>query len=63
MLKKNDSFYLCIDYQDLNKIIVKNQHSLSLINEILDRFNKIKRFIKLNLKNAYHCFRIQREDE
>jgi hypothetical protein len=63
MLKKNDSLCLCINYQDLNKITVKNWHSLNLINEILDKLSKIKRFTKLNLKNAYYRLRIQCEDE
>ncbi len=52
-----------MNYQDLNKITVKNHHSLSLISETLDRLNKVKQFIKLNLKNVYHHFRIQCEDE
>ncbi len=59
----NDSLCLCMNYRDLNKITVKNHHSLSLISETLDRLNKVKQFTKLNLKNAYHRFRIQREDE
>ncbi len=63
ILKKNDSFHLCANYQDLNKITVKNHHSLSLINKTLDKLNKVKQFTKLNLKNVYHCLRIQREDE
>ncbi len=63
ILKKNDSLYLCMNYQDLNKITVKNHHSLSLISETLDRLNKVKQFTKLNLKNAYHHLRIQRENE
>ena len=58
ILKKNDSLYLCVNYRDLNKITVKNHHSLFLINETLDRFNWVKQFIKLNLKNAYHRLRI-----
>ncbi len=63
ILKKNDSLCLCMNYQDLNKITVKNCHSLSLISETLDRFNQVKQFIKFNLKNAYHHLRIQREDK
>ena len=63
IFKKNNSLHLCMNYQDLNKITVKNHHSLSLISETLDRLNKIKQFTKLNLKNIYHCFRIQRENE
>ncbi len=63
ILKKNNSFHLCVNYRDLNKITVKNHHSLSLISETLDRLSRIKQFIKLDLKNAYHRLRIQREDE
>ncbi len=63
ILKKNDSFHLCMNYRDLNKITVKNRHSLSLISETLDRLSKVKQFTKLNLKNVYHRIRIQREDE
>ena len=62
-LKKNDSLRLCMNYQDLNKITVKNRHSLFLISETLDRLNKVKQLTKLNLKNVYHHLRIQREDE
>ncbi len=63
ILKKNNSLHLCVNYWNLNKITVKNHHSLSLINETLDRFSKIKQFTKLNLKNVYHYLRIQYEDE
>ncbi len=52
-----------MNYQDLNKITVKNHHSLSLISKTLDRLNKVKQFTKLNLKNIYHRLRIQCEDE
>ncbi len=52
-----------MNYQDLNKITVKNHHSLSLISETLDRLSRIKQFTKLDLKNVYHCLRIRREDE
>jgi len=63
IFKKNNSIYLCINYWDLNKIIVKNRHLLSLISETLNRFNKVKQFTKSNLKNVYHHLRIQHENE
>ncbi len=63
IFKKNDSFHLCMNYRDLNKITVKNHHSLSLISETLNRLSWVKQFTKLNLKNVYHHLRIQREDE
>ncbi len=58
IFKKNNSFHLCMNYQDLNKITVKNRHSLPLISETLNRLNKVKQFTKLNLKNVYHHLRI-----
>jgi len=58
IFKKNDSLHLCMNYQDLNKIIVKNYHLLSLISETLNRLSKVKQFTKLNLKNVYHRLRI-----
>ena len=42
---------------------MKNRHFLSLIIETLDRLNDVKCYIKLNLKNVYHSFRIKRDDE
>ncbi len=63
IFKKNDSLHLCMNYWDLNKITVKNRHSLSLISETLNKLNKVKQFTKLNLKNVYHCLRIWCEDE
>ncbi len=63
IFKKNNNLHLCMNYRDLNKITVKNRHSLPLISETLDRLNKIKQFTKLDLKNVYHCLRIQHEDE
>jgi len=52
-----------MNYRDLNKITVKNCHSLSLISETLDRLSKVKQFTKLNQKNVYHHLKIQYEDE
>ena len=34
--KQDSSLRLCVDYHELNKITVKNHHSLSLIDEILN---------------------------
>ena len=42
---------------------IKNRHSLSLITEILNRFNDVKKFIKVDLKNIYHKIRIKQNDE
>jgi hypothetical protein len=36
VLKKNEKLRLCVDYRDLNKIIRKNRHFLSLIIQMLN---------------------------
>ena len=63
VFKKNEKLRLCVNYRDLNAIIIKNRHSLLFIIETLNRLCEAKRFIKLNLKNAYHRIRIKRDDE
>ena len=54
IFKKDERLRLCVNYKDLNVIIIKNHHFLLLITKTLNRLCEIKRFIKLNLKNVYH---------
>ena len=63
VLKNKENLYLYINYKDLNKIIIKNHHSLLLINKTLNYLSKVKMFIKLNFKNAYHYIKIKKDNE
>ena len=54
IFKKDGSLWLCVDYQSLNKKMIKNHHSLPLINETLDCLMRFYYFMKLNLKDVYH---------
>ena len=63
IFKKNDSLRLCVNYRDLNVIIIKNKYSFFLIEKTLDRLIDVAYFTKLNLKNAYHRIRIRKSDE
>ena len=63
VFKKDEKLYLCVNYKNLNAIIIKNRHSLSLITKMLNRLCKVKRFIELNLKNVCHQIWIKRNDE
>ena len=63
IFKKDEELRLCVDYKNLNIIIVKNRHSLSLITKMLNRFNEFKQFTKFDSKNIYHRIRIKRDDE
>ena len=63
MFKKDKELRLCINYRDLNAIIIKNYQLLLFITKTLNRLYEIKRFIKLNLKNVYYRVRIKKNDE
>ena len=54
VFKRNGSLWLYVNYQNLNKKIIKNCHPLLLIEETLNHLMEFYYFIKLNLKNAYH---------
>ena len=61
--KRDSDLCLCVNYQALNKITVKNCHVLLFISEILDWLVEARWFIKFNLKDAYHwlCIRYSNE--
>jgi hypothetical protein len=61
--KTNDKFRLCVNYKNLNEIIIKNRYSLFFINENLKKLFEAKIFIKLNVKNVFHRIRIRKENE
>jgi len=54
VLKSNNNLRLCVNYCNLNVIIIKNKCSLSLIEKTLDRLINVIYFIKLKFKNAYY---------
>ncbi len=61
--KTNDKLRLCVDYKELNEIIIKNRYSLFFINENLNKLFETKIFIKLNVKDVFHRIKIRKKDE
>ena len=61
--KQDGSLRLCVDYHKLNRIMIKNHHLLSLIDEILNRVSESKCFTKLDLHDAYYHIHIKKSDE
>ena len=61
--KSDDNLRFCVDYRKLNEIIIKNKYLLSFFLKTLKRFVKTRRFIKINIRNAYHRIRIRKNDE
>ena len=62
-LKKNEELYLCVDYQKLNDITIKNHESLSNIEELQNHLSEAMFFIKLNLKETYYLICMKAEEE
>ena len=61
--KPDKSLRLCVNYSHLNIIIIKNQYPLSLISKSLNFIDRVKRFTKLDLTNAYQKMRICESEE
>lgn len=61
--KKDDKFCLCVDYRKLNDITIKNWYSLSNINELQNKLQKIKIFIKIDFRDAYNLIRIKKNQK
>ncbi|GJV02910.1 putative reverse transcriptase domain-containing protein [Tanacetum coccineum] len=62
-VKKNDgSFRKCIDYRDLNKLIIKNRYPLMRIDELFDQLLGSSVYSKIDLRSRYHHLRIKEED-
>jgi hypothetical protein len=62
-LKKNGKLRICVDYQKLNAMTIKNRYPLPLISELLDQLNGAKIFSMINLKDRYYHIRIREGDE
>ena len=53
--RKSDCFFrLCVNYWDLNNLIIKNRYPLPLIRESSDKLRRAKKFTQLDLISAYH---------
>jgi hypothetical protein len=60
--KKDGTLRLCIDFRQLNKVIVKNKYSLPRIDDLFDQLKDVKIFSKIDLRSGYHQVRIKEED-
>ena len=57
--KPNGSLCLCVNYQGLNNLTIKNWYLLLLIGKFLDWLARAKQFTQLNPTSAYHQIRIK----
>jgi hypothetical protein len=60
--KKDQSLRLCVDYQPLNAVTVKNKYLLPHIDILFDQLASAKVFSKVDLRSGYHQIKIRPKD-
>nr|GEX57529.1 putative reverse transcriptase domain-containing protein [Tanacetum cinerariifolium] len=60
--KKDGYFRMCIDYQELNKLTLKNRYPLPMIDDLFDHLQGLSVYSKINLRSGYHQLRVRDED-
>ena len=61
--KKNDkTLRLCIDYQQLNRVTIKNRYHLQRIDDLFDQLRGARVYSKIDLRTGYHQLRVREID-
>ncbi|GKB71536.1 putative reverse transcriptase domain-containing protein [Tanacetum coccineum] len=59
---KDGSFRMCIDYHELNKLIIKNRYPLPRIDDLFDQLQGARYFSKIDLRSGCHQLRVHDDD-
>nr|GEU54961.1 putative reverse transcriptase domain-containing protein [Tanacetum cinerariifolium] len=59
---KDESFRMCIDYRELNKLTIKNHYPLPRIDDLFDQLQGSSVYSKIDLRSGYHQLRVRDED-
>ncbi|XP_017976439.1 PREDICTED: RNA-directed DNA polymerase homolog [Theobroma cacao] len=60
--KKDGSLRLCINYQQLNKVTIKNKYPLPRVDDLFDQLQGTQCFSKIDLHPGHHQLKIKQED-
>ncbi|GJW06754.1 putative reverse transcriptase domain-containing protein [Tanacetum coccineum] len=58
--KKDGSFQMCIDYQELKKLTMKNRYPLLRIDDLFDKLQGSSVYSKIDSRSGYHQLRVRR---
>ncbi|XP_076546690.1 uncharacterized protein LOC143305763 [Osmia lignaria lignaria] len=56
--KKNGEIRLCVDFREINKLTIRDNFPVPLIDDYLDQLRDKQYFTKLDLKDAFHHVRV-----
>ena len=60
--KKDGTMRLCVDYRQLNKVMMKNKYPLPRIDDLMDQLVGACVFSKIDLRSGYRQIRVKSED-
>nr|GFB17670.1 transposon Ty3-G Gag-Pol polyprotein [Tanacetum cinerariifolium] len=60
--KKDDSYRMCINYMELNKLTLKNRYPLPRIDDLFDQLQGSSIYSKIDLRSGYHQLRVREQD-
>ena len=60
--KKDKTLQLCIDYQQLNRVTIKNRYPLQRIDDLFDQLRGAQVYSKIDLRTDYHQLRVMEAD-
>ncbi|GKC21738.1 putative reverse transcriptase domain-containing protein [Tanacetum coccineum] len=61
LIIRDESFRMCIDYRELNKLAVKNRYPLPRIDDLFDQLQGSSTYSKIDLRSGYHQLRVRDE--
>ena len=60
--QKDGSHWMCIDYRELKKLMVKNGYPFLWIDDLFDQLQGVSWFSKIDLMSGYHQVRVREKN-